>query len=198
VINESLQFLAEELNKYLNVKLPGADVNQPRLVVGNISLASESTAPDPDVKNRAVLSLINIEEDRILKQQENYIKTSTKTVYKSPPICLNLFILFSVNRKKYDECLSFLSYIMQFFQYENVFTPITHPGLNSKIKKLIVDLHNLSFEQSNHLWSILGGKYLPSVMYKVRQLTIDEDATISESGFIKEIQLNEVLKLPVS
>jgi len=198
VINESLQFLAEEINKYLNVKLPGADINQPRLVVGNIALAAETTAPDPDVKNRAVLSLVNIEEDRIAKQQENYTKTNTSTIYKNPPIYLNLYILFSVNRRKYDDSLDFLTSIIRFFQFQNVFTPITHPSLDSRIQKMMVDLHSMSFEQLNHLWSILGGKYYPSVLYKIRQVTLDENAIISESALIKEIQLNDKMKLPVS
>lgn len=198
MINESLQFLAEEINKYLNVKLPGADINQPRLVVGNIALAAETTAPDPDVKNRAVLSLVNIEEDRIAKQQENYTKTNTSTIYKNPPIYLNLYILFSVNRRKYDDSLDFLTSIIRFFQFQNVFTPITHPSLDSRIQKMMVDLHSMSFEQLNHLWSILGGKYYPSVLYKIRQVTLDENAIISESALIKEIQLNDKMKLPVS
>jgi len=62
----------------------------------------------------------------------------------------------------------------------------------------VVDLYTLNFEQVNHLWSTLGGKYLPSVMYKMRQITIDEEYVTGESGFIKEIQLNEKLKLPVT
>ena len=182
----------------MNVKLPGADINQPRLVVGNIALAAETTAPDPDVKNRAVLSLVNIEEDRIAKQQENYTKTNTSTIYKNPPIYLNLYILFSVNRRKYDDSLDFLTSIIRFFQFQNVFTPITHPSLDSRIQKMMVDLHSMSFEQLNHLWSILGGKYYPSVLYKIRQVTLDENAIISESALIKEIQLNDKMKLPVS
>jgi hypothetical protein len=198
VINESLQFLAEEVNKYLNAKMPGSDLTQPRLVVGNVSLVAENTAADPDVKGKAVLSLINIEEDKVSKLQENYVKTSLTTVYKNPPVSLNLYILFSMNRAKYQDSLIFLSHVIQFFQYQNVFTPITHPNLDSRIQKLIIDLHNLSFEQSNHLWSILGGKYLPSVMYKVRQVTLDENAMISESAFIKEIELKDKTKLPVS
>jgi hypothetical protein len=56
----------------------------------------------------------------------------------------------------------------------------------------------MNFEQLNHLWGILGGKYLPSVLYKIRRVTVDEEATISEAGFIKEIQLNEKSKQPVS
>ena len=198
MINESLQFLAEEVNKYLNLKLSGGDVNQPRLVVSNIALASDNTAPDPDIKNRAVLSLINVEEDRVARQQENFTKTATGTLYKNPPLYLNLYILFSMNRKTYSDSLDFLSNIMRFFQYQNVFTQSTHPLLNSSIQQLIVELHNIGFEQVNHIWSVLGAKYMPSVMYKVRQITLDENAIISERGFIKEIKLIDTMKLPVS
>lgn len=197
MISESLQFLAEEANKYLNLKLPGGDINQPRLVVSNIAFAAESNAPDPDIKNRAVLTLINIEEDRVSRQQENFTKTATGTLYKNPPVYLNLYILFSMNRKSYSDSLDFLSNIIRFFQYQNVFTPATHPSLNSSIQKLIIELHNIGFEQVNHIWSVLGGKYLPSVLYKVRQVTLDENAIISESGFIKEIKLTDKMKLPL-
>ena len=56
----------------------------------------------------------------------------------------------------------------------------------------------MNFEQVNHLWSTLGGKYLPSALYKVRQLTIFEDVEVSESGLIKEIELNGKGKQAVS
>jgi hypothetical protein len=107
-------------------------------------------------------------------------------------------MLISVNRNNYAQSLAWLGHILQFFQYQNVFTPITHPSLDSRILKLITELYSLNFEQINHLWSTLGGKYLPSVMYKVRQVSLDEDLTISESGFIKEIQIEDKLKLSVS
>lgn len=200
MINESLNFLAMEVNKYLNLRFPfaGADT-QPRLVVGNITSATDTVATaTPSVKNRAVLSLVNVEEDRVAKMQENTVKTATSTLYKNPPVLVNLYILFSVNRDAYTDCLSLLSGIILFFQHQNVFTPVTHPSLDSRIQKLMVDLHSLSFEQLNHLWSILGGKYMPSVMYKVRQLTMQEDILTGESGLIREIILNDKTKLPVT
>lgn len=199
MIQESLKFLAEEVNKYLTLKVPNP-TSIVRLVVSNISLAGDATADiTPDVKDRAVLSLVNVEEDKVAKQQENYVKSDLTTIYKNPPLYLNLYILFSMNRKKYEENLVFLGTVIQFFQYQNVFTPITHPDLEKTgIKRLVVDLYNLNFEQTNHLWSVMGGKYFPSVMYKVRQVSLDENAIISESGFIKEIQLNDKTKVPVS
>ncbi len=199
MINESLKFLCEEVNKYLNLKIANPTPSIPRLVVSNISLSSEANADiSPDIKDKAVLSLVNVEEDKVAKQQENYTRTDLTTVYKNPPLYLNLYILFAMNRKKYDDSLNLLGAIIQFFQHQQVFTPITHPSLDSRIQKLVVDLHNMSFEQTNHLWSVLGGKYFPSVMYKIRQVTIDENAVISESGFIKEVQVNDKMKTPVS
>jgi len=91
-----------------------------------------------------------------------------------------------------------LAYIIQFFQYQNVFTPLSHPALDTRITKLITDLYTLNFEQINRLWSTLGGKYLPSVMYKVRQITLDEDAVIAGGGLITEIDINNISKQAVS
>ncbi len=199
MISESIKFICEEVNKYLNLTISNPTLSQPRLVVSNISLASETNATiTPDINDKAVLSLVNVEEDRVVKQQENYKRTDLTTIYKNPPLYLNLYVLFAMNRKNYYDSLNLLGAVIQFFQHQQVFTPITHPSLDSRIHKLVVDLYNMNFEQTNHLWSVLGGKYFPSVMYKIRQITIDENVVISESGFIRQVQINDKMKLPVS
>jgi hypothetical protein len=197
MINESLQFISDELNKYLVLKM-GPATEPPRLVLGNVSRLFDAEAAAAGLTNKAIMSLINVEEDRVAKQQENFVRTDVSTRYKSPQLYLNLYILFSVNRTLYTDSLQHLNYILQFFQFQHVFTPITHPDLDPRIPKLCVDLCTLNFEQVNHLWSTLGGKYLPSALYKVRQLTIDEDLTVSESGFIKEVQINDKVIQPVT
>jgi hypothetical protein len=195
MINESLKFLAEEVNKFLSLKL-GANTD-PRLILGNIARALDNdTSGNNSLSNKAILSLVNIEEDRISRPPENFVRTETRVVYKNPPIYLNLYVLFAVNRE-YSDSLKWLTYIIQFFQYQNVFTQISHPSLDARIEKLIVDMHSLNFEQVNHLWGTLGGKYLPSVLYKVRQVTIDEEAIISGGSFIQEVVINDKLKLTV-
>ncbi len=196
MINVSLQFLADEINKYLTLKL-GPSSDPPRLVTGNIARVFDPEA-GTGLNNKAIMALVNIEEDRIAKQQENFSKTDTGTRYKTPQLYLNLYILIGVNRTAYSDSLIWINFILQFFQHQKVFTPISHPALNSGIEKLMVDLYSLNFEQVNHLWSTLGGKYIPSVLYKVRQISVDEDITVSEGGFIKQIQIDEKLLKPVS
>lgn len=194
MIYETLNFLLDEVNQFLSQKL-GANTD-PRVVLGNITKAMDADAGGSNsLSNKGILSLVNVEEDRIVKQQENFFKSDNAVTYKNPPLHLNLYIVFSVNRTDYAESLKWLSYIIQYFQFQKVFSPLSHPALDPKIQKIMLDLHSLSFEQVNHLWSILGGKYLPSVLYKIRQITIDEDATISGGGLITEIDLSGRIKL---
>ncbi|MEO6548937.1 MAG: DUF4255 domain-containing protein [Ferruginibacter sp.] len=201
MIFETLSFLSLEVDKFLSLKL-GVPLEPPRLKIGNVARALDnSLTGGVSLDGKAILTLVNVEEDRVIKQQENFVKSDSKTIYKNPPLYLNLYVLFSINatdKPDYQESLKWLGYILQFFQHQNVFTSVTHPTLDAKVHKLVVDLFTLSFEQLNHLWSTMGGKYLPSVMYKVRQVIIDEDATTSEAGFIREIQINEKIKSAVS
>lgn len=198
MINESLGFLCDELNRYLRQKLGlgPADIAVSMFNISHLADGNNNGGNAPAAN--AYLSLVNVEEDRISKQQENYVRGENGIRYQSPKLFLNLYVLFSVNEKTYEESLIKLSFITQFFQYNNVFDTLTTPGLDERIEKLIVDMCSLSFEQLNHLWGTQGGKYLPSVLYKIRQVTINENATTSEAGFIKEIQLNEKLKKAVS
>lgn len=178
------------MNKYLNLKL-GGSFTEPKLVMGNVALAFDPPPGDDVLAGKAILSLVNVEEDRVAKQQENYTVSDIAAIYKNPPLYLNLYVLFSVNKKSslkdYEDSLLWLGHIIQFFQYQQVFTPASHPGLDEKIQKIIVDLYTLNFEQVNNLWGTLGSKYLPSVLYKIRQITIDENAIESEGGLIKQV-----------
>jgi hypothetical protein len=131
--------------------------------------------------------LVNVEEERIPKNPENFQKTSSGVVYKNPKVFLNLYVLFISNKSDYEESLKNLSYIIQFFQSSNVFDGIRNPNLDPRIEKLISDLISMNFEQMNHLWGMLGGKYVPSVLYKVRTIAVDEGLQDGSGEFIKEI-----------
>ncbi len=197
MIQETFKFLAEEINKYLSQKL--TVTTDKRLVLGNVGKALDSdTASQNALNGKAIMSLINVEEDRVAMQQENWVKSPSGITYKNPPVYLNLYVLFAVNRADYGDSLKYLALIIQFFQSQNVFTPLNYPALDTRIQKLICDLYSVNFEQLNQIWSVLGGKYLPSVLYKVRQITIDEDAIDYEAGFIKDIEFNETLINAVS
>jgi hypothetical protein len=87
---------------------------------------------------------------------------------------MNLFILFSTNftGQLVKESLKFISVIIGFFQNNNVFTSEEYPDM--KNDKLIFEIFNLNFLEQNNLWASMGAKYVPSILYKVRMIVIEE------------------------
>jgi Pvc16 N-terminal domain len=194
MIDKVLDFTCAQLNAYLQSKLSlhSTDI---AIIVSNVSQLNEtkpnSGGDDQDPQN-AFVSLINIEEDRISKSPENFVRAlDGSVVYKNPKIFLNLYILFSVNLPSYSESLKRLSYIIQFFQYQNVFTSLTSPSIPDGVDELVFDLMTLSYQDLNNLWGILGSRYLPSVMYKMRMISINENFAYGGAGIIQKIGIND-------
>jgi hypothetical protein len=194
MIFQVLGFLRDQLDAYLKLKYAITD-GTTLIQLGNIAWHDTEDTASQD-KSNAFISLVNIEEDRISKSSEKFRRDpGGVVVYKNPKIFLNLHLLFSANLSDYGESLKRLSYIIQFFQYQNVFTPLTTPGttLNpfpAEVDELIFDLYTLSFQDLNNLWGIMGSKYLPSVLYKMRLIIIDENSITAEGSFIKSITVN--------
>jgi len=193
MIDQALTFLNTQLDNYLRAKLDPSD-SSPFIQLANIAWndSDTSAATGANASASAFITLVNIEEDRISKSPDGYMRqTNSNIIYKNPKVFLNLYLLFSVNLSSYAESLKRLSYIIQFFQYQNVFTTLNSPGLPPGTDKLILDLSTLSFQDMNNLWGILGSKYLPSVMYKLRLIKISEEFVEGDAPLIHEIVIND-------
>jgi len=158
--------------------------------IGNIARIAESDnsgGGSNGNSSRAVLSLVNLEEDRISKNPQNFIRTADGIAYRNPKLHFNLYALFAVTASTYATALQTLSLIIQCFQSDYVFSVENYPSLDTSLDKLQLELTTLNFEQINHLWSTLGGKYYPSVLYKVKLIGIlDEEHQIG-GDLIREI-----------
>ncbi|AXT53597.1 DUF4255 domain-containing protein [Aquimarina sp. BL5] len=195
MIHSSLRFLTRTINDYLSMK-NGLDEN--KIFLTHVSDESGVAIPDKSLG----LSLVNIEEEKIFKEQNTaFINANGSVEYRNPELKLNLYVLISANYQNKDiddpsddyyEGLKQLSYVISLFQSKNVFTNDNTPAMASEdpnIKKLILELYSYSFEQMYNFWSVLGTKYLPSVLYKVRLLKIQEEELISDALPIEEIDL---------
>jgi hypothetical protein len=200
MIDNALKFVANEVNKYLIRKTDSTqDATIVKMIVtGNAAKAYEqdATGGQNPLAGKAILTLVNIEEDRISKSPENFRRDGDRIIYKNPKLYLNLYCLFSVNHSTYDTSLQYLSLILQFFQYRNVINHANSPSsgsikLDEKIEKLVFDMISMNFEQVNHLWGTLGGKYLPSVLYKVRMVTIEDDTPDSVATAISGVGVSD-------
>jgi hypothetical protein len=199
MIDAALSFLSDELNEYLKIK--SSDPDTTRIILSNVAISSGAGSGVGIPDNHLGMSLINIEEERVFKDQRTaFINSDGLTEHMNPDLRLNLYILISANyqdsiasdsSEDYKEGLKQLSYVISFFQSKNVFTNDNSPTLaDSSIQKLIIELYSYNFEQLNNFWSVLGTHYLPSVLYKVRVITFQEQALQDTALPIEKININ--------
>lgn len=199
MIDLALEFLTQQVNDHLSLRsLPDIGTG-PEIVLTNVAAEDGNWAIPPKTLG---LSLINIEEDRVNMDQVVTHRNANGDIESyNPEIKLNLYILISANFAAgdaggstnttgiYAEGLKQLSYVISFFQGKYVFTTDNSPTLNPTIKKLIVELYSSSFEQQYNFWNVVGAKYLPSVLYRVRMLVYQEHRVQEQAAPINNIDL---------
>ena len=192
----------DNLTPYFNKKMSPIPLDGIWVLPCNVSEINDPGSNIP--VGKLTMSLVNIEEERTINNNLNYSRQSQSLnyAYKNPPVFLNLYILFASNSDNsgdkgdsdnYYVGLQKISFVVQFFQNQNVFTPQNTPCLaGSGIEELIFDLRTLSFQDLNNLWGVLGSKYLPSVLYKVRMLCINENFNEGAVSIINNIMVNDI------
>jgi hypothetical protein len=204
MIREASVFLHEEVERYL--------LRQRAVAAGDVLLANVALLEDQKEKlaGRVLLTVVNIEEESTLKNGAHLIRNpvSNGIESKSPPVHLNLYMLFSATPSElddgYEKALWQISLVIELFQSKKEFTLQNTPGfvignLNRRLMnelRLHPELYTLTFEQMNHLWGALGGKQSPSVMYKVRLVRIQSMLT-EETPVIQTVQ-NESQNIPAT
>lgn len=169
MIYQALLCLAEDLNDYFKIKL---HIKEEKFILSGIMNLDGSVAIDGE--NKMIITLVNVEKESTVSGSNNI--AHNRPVANAPqPVYINLYVLFSAYFKQnnYTEALRFLTYTIEFLQGKNVFTHSNTPSLDKGIEKISFELENTGAERLNNLWATIGAKYMPSVLYKVRMLTID-------------------------
>jgi hypothetical protein len=168
----ALEYLRKTLEKYIG------DANV------DVSIASARKLVDQGNPAGIVISLINVQEETALKNTPNVRRTGPRIEYVEPPVYLNLYLLFAFDFAKYETGLAHLAKTIELFQQRHWFSAENSvPGnpFPAELEKLNFEMVNLSFEELNNLWSVLGGTCLPSVVYKVRLVRIEGSQTLEAS-----------------
>ncbi|MBR4712270.1 MAG: DUF4255 domain-containing protein [Paludibacteraceae bacterium] len=140
-----------------------------------------------------VITLLRIEEETSRKQQSPFRYAvderdgKKKVVSKNvnPDVCLNLYVLITSHAQKYDTALAQISDVIYWMNNINYKDNSNEISANS----LQVELQSLTSEQHNSMWQTLGGKMVPSVVYKVRMVTITAAESTEKVVPVKDIFL---------
>ncbi len=202
MLRTALEFLSDELNAYLRRKDATNFGNDQVTLISSLMNPDGTfavTSGDADV-SKIILTLVNLEEDRVSDSQYSYQKTNDRVHVVNPPLHMNAFILFSAYASNYGTALRLLSYVIAFFQSYQVFDTTQFPHLNAKVAddkpwqkigRLLVHYHPTTFEQQNNLWASLGAKYMPSAIFKVRSMSFIDYEPKMEAPPITEVTISD-------
>ena len=186
MIFETLKILAEQVDNYFGSS---------SITIENVAIVDSQNDRADDIDDTVILSLINLQEETTLKNFPNKHIESDRVHYKNPIVNLNLFVLFSANRATYVQSLSDISTVIEFFQGKKVFTQANsvYNRLDPTLEgignfKFTIDLYTPSFEELNFIWGTLGGRQLPSVLYKLSLVKIERDLIQRQAGAISETE----------
>ncbi len=164
------------------------------IVLENIALWESGSDDAIRLNDKVVLTLLKLEEDTTLKNTPHFKVSDTKTEYKNPPVHLNLYLLIAANCDTYDKSLRSISKVIEFFQGKKVFTSANTVYNRTNVAfdvmdyfKFILELYTPTFEELNNVWGTLGGRQLPSVIYKVQLIQIERDKKLAASEIITHI-----------
>ena len=174
MINQSLQFTNKLLGQFLKNRF-GLDEEK---IVLNYLVDVNGSFPKMN-QNKVVLSLINVEKET---NQPFYVKNrqleSGNYSSFNPVERYNLDILISSNFDDYTESLKFLDAIIYFFQINNYLDASTSSSIPEGLSKLEFEYEKISYHQMHSLWTAMGAKYQPSIIYKMKLVKVQANETI--------------------
>lgn len=185
MIHDAVAAIAGEINRFLQSK---HNITEEKVVLSNlINIDGSIAIQEPD---KIVMTLTNIEMDKSQSNVGGYKQTATGNFTKvKPPVNINITILFTAyfTSENYLEGLKFISSVVAFFQSRSgTFTPQNTPALNDIVERLQAELISLETRDLSNFWGIMGSKYLPSVIYKIKTLPIQHDLPELEIPAIRQ------------
>jgi hypothetical protein len=177
MIDHALNILSNKLNRFFQ-SMANVSGDNVAFIDGG------STNPLVLPLNKVTPLLINIEEERTLRQADRYESQQHGgiRVGGNPEVRISLLLLFIARFSDYEQSLKFISLVIQFFQSNRIFDHENTPDLPAEIDYLRMELQTMPIAQQNDLWHALHTTYLPSVSYRLSLLVYRDQTTISISS----------------
>jgi len=189
MIGDILQSISKELATYIEKQTDFASGKKIIYLGKPTNSKGECIIPD----NMISLSLVNLQEDISMRSPMIKKRVDGNKVYSQKPgMSFDFTVIFIANfPKDYVSELNYLTKIMEFFQEKSTFTPQNTKGLEKQTRyteELIFKLNSGKIEEQAPLWNMLGLKYMPSIMYDVGKMIIQEEETLSSTRVVQTVE----------
>lgn len=189
MIHHAVGLVANRLNQHLKVRLQSPDD-----LVAVSTLTDHEGKPAAQVRNRLVLFVTDICEETAARSVQPRRTSGDRMAVTAQPVHLNVFFMTCANfdPQNYLEALKVLSHSVQFFQSNQLLNQQNAPEMPPGLEQLNCEINNLAEDTNSHLWGIHGGRYVPSVHYKMRLITIDSDTLIEEQPLVTGVDTDVI------
>ncbi|SDM19261.1 DUF4255 domain-containing protein [Chryseobacterium taihuense] len=191
MINKVLTVLKDRLNLPNGLQDQAGEI----AVVDNIAKHEDDTS---SLDNKVVITLLSVEEESTMKNTPRYLKfNESENIMEreSQPAYLNLYVMITANKSMYDGALVNISKVIEIFQANNVLKyNASNPGESDFIFR--IELHSVPFDQLSYIWGLLGGKIMPSVLYKISVVKIVAKEERTDITLIDEINTKSTIIKP--
>lgn len=180
MISKALQFTNDVLDQFLKTRF---GLDESKVLLNNL-IDTNGAIPEIN-QNKIIISLINIEKETakpFYNRNQQLANGSYANI--NPAERYNLDVLISSNFDNYSETLKFLNAVILFFQINNSLDSNTSANIPLGLERLEFEIEKITYHQMQSLWTAMGAKYQPSVIYKMRLITIQGDEV---SGFAPEV-----------
>ena len=188
MIGDILNSISKELSAYIEKQSDFSSGKKVIYLGKPTNSKGECIIPD----NMVSLSLINLQEDTSMRSPMVKRRVEGDKVYtQKPGMSFDFAVIFIANfPKDYVSELNYITKIMEFFQEKSTFTPSNTKGLEKYtryVEELIFKLNSGKLEDQVHIWNMIGLKYMPSVIYNVGKVMIQEDEIISTKRVVQNV-----------
>lgn len=189
MIGDLLNNIAKEVTEYVDSQLDFASGKKSVVLAKPTNGKGELSIPN----NTICLSLLNIDEETSMRNPVIKKRVEGTKVYtQTPGISLNLSIVFIANfPNDYVSELNYITKIIEFFQKKDTFTVDNTPSLKKQerfFEQLVFKLSTTKLEDQHNIWNLLGIKYMPSVMYSVGKVLVQEEEKLSDIRVVERIK----------
>jgi len=186
MIDLAMGLIASELNRHFRRTF---QVPEDMVVLSN--LFEQDGRAVAQATNKVVLFLAGLERDT-MAHSANERALAGSRLLKPGPLFLNLSLVCTANFNggNYKEALKYLSSAILFFHTKPVFDHQNAPDLDEGLERLILDLEHLDTNQLHSLWGNHGNRYQPSVLYRVRMITLDPEVITGREPVVKQLDVS--------
>jgi hypothetical protein len=185
MIDEVLVALRDRLNELLHIFYPNADS---WVVLGGVGARNGATSPE--ITNRIVMSLVNLQSDASSGTFVQPRLTDDQYFASPPPLSVDALVMLAshFDDANYTIGLARLSTLISALQAAPVLTREDSPKLPRETDRIVVEFVSLDLSQVSSLMLATGAKYAPFALYRLRRLPFSAPAGAGVAPAVRTIR----------